>query len=64
MQKSLFGNHSSPLTVLLFSANVPGTASIIPASLKQQPSAVDMSHFSAQDLLASHVLDHILAVAT
>lgn len=43
---------------------VPSTTSIIPASLKQQPSAAGMSHFSAQDLLASHVLDHIPAVAT
>ena len=42
---------------------VPGTAPVIPAALEQQPSAVATSHFSAQDLLASSVLDHILTVA-
>lgn len=43
--------------------SVPSTTSIIPASLKQQPSAVDMSHVSVQDRLANHVPDHIPAVA-
>lgn len=57
MQKAVW--HPLISSNCFISQSVPGTASIIPASLKRQPSAVDMPRFSAQDLLASHVLDHI-----